>query len=208
MSFPRVLSILLCFVAVAAQGAEVRLRSRATCAATVVRLADIADIESDDPLVQDELAAIPLFPAPPAGRSRQLNRHEVRQLLAISGMDTATIAITGSELVMVEGASRNAASRPVQRRGPSAIRLASLEITDPASKPKTAATAPTPQPLLVKKGETVTIHSRAAGVRVTMSGKALGDGTLGSEIAVELDDKRTKIQGRIAGPQTVEVRAN
>jgi Chaperone for flagella basal body P-ring formation len=202
-----VLSILLCFLAAAAQGAEVRLHSLASCSRAVVRLADIAEVESDDPLVQGELAAIPLFPAPPAGGSRQLDRHQVRQLLAISGMDTAAIAITGSESVVIESASQVAAVRPIQRSGPSAVRLASLEITDPASKPKVTATEQ-PLPPLVKKGEIVTVHSRAAGVRVTMSGKALGDGALGSEIAVELDDKRTKIQGRVAGAQTVEVRAN
>lgn len=208
MSFQHVLTILLSFLAAAASGADVRLHSLASCSATVVRLADIADIESDDPLVREELAAIPLFPAPPAGRSRQLDRHQVRQLLAISGLDTAAIAITGSELVVVEGVSQTAVSRPVQRSGPSAIRLASLETSEPASKSKPAATEPATLPPLVKKGETVTVHSRAAGVRVTMSGKALADGALGSEIAVELDDKRNKIQGRVAGPQTVEVRAN
>jgi hypothetical protein len=204
----RVLTILLLLLAATANGAEVRLRSLASCSATVVRLADIAEIENDDPLVRDELAAIPLFPAPPAGRSRQLDRHQVRQLLAISGLDTAAIAITGSESVVVESAAQIAAVRPVQRSGPSAIRLASLETTSPASKPKTAATGAAPQPPLVKKGETVTVHSRAAGVRVTMSGKALGDGALGSEIAVELDDKKARIQGRVAGPQTIEVPAN
>jgi flagella basal body P-ring formation protein FlgA len=203
----RVLPILLCLLAAAAHGAEVRLRSLADCSATVVRLADIAEIESDDPLVREELAAIPLFPAPPAGRSRQLDRHQVRQLLAISGMDAKSITITGSELVVVEGASRTA-SRPIQRSSPSAIRLASLESTDPASRPKTAAPEAAPQPPVVRKGETVTVHSRAAGVRVTMTGKALGDGALGSEVTVELDDKRTKIQGRVAGAQTVEVRAH
>src|SRR5262245_17447919 len=146
MMFSRVLPILLCFLlAFAAQGAEVRLRALASCPATVVRLADIAEIESDDPLVQSELAAIPLFPAPPAGRSRQRDRHQVRQLLSISGMDTKSITITGSELVVVEGASRTAASRPVQRSGPSAIRLASLETAEPASNSKPAATEPAPQ---------------------------------------------------------------
>jgi hypothetical protein len=206
MTLPRVLPILLCLLAPAAQGAEVRLRSLASCPATIVRLADIADIESDDPLVQDELAAIPLFPAPPAGRSRQLDRHQVRQLLAISGLDTAAIAITGSEFVVIESAGQYAA-RPIQRSGPSAIRLASLETVEPASKTKPQASEPAPLPPLVKKGETVTVHSRAAGVRVTTSGKALADGAVNSEITVELDDKKTKIQGRVAGPQTVEVRA-
>jgi hypothetical protein len=174
-----------------------------------VRLGDVAEIVSDDPAVTEELAAVPLFPALGPGRSRQLDRHQVRQLLAISGIDLKWITIAGSELVIVQTEAAGPIARPISRRGQggSNIRLASLETESPAARPLKPDVEPVPLPVLVKRGENVTIHSRAAGVKVTDTGKALADGTLGAEIAVELNDKRTKIQGRVAGPRTIELQA-
>ena len=196
-------------VACSVQATEVRLRSVASCSAAVVRLGDIAEIASDDPAIADDLAAIPLFPAPAAGKSRQLDRNQVRQLLSISGIDLKQLSLTGSETVVVQSGAGNSTSRPTNRGGePSAIRLASLETAVPARRPKPAAAEPLPLPPLVKRGESVTVHSRAAGVRITTSGKALSDGSLGAEIQIELADKRNKILARVAGPQTVEINAN
>src|SRR5262245_43917684 len=99
-----VLCLVFCSIASPA-ATEVRLRSAASCPATVVRLGDLAEIASEDPAVASDLAAIALFPAPPAGASRQLDRHQVRQLLAISGIDLAKVTIGGSEAVIVQSAA-------------------------------------------------------------------------------------------------------
>ena len=207
----RAFALLLCFLAAgSATSAEVRLRSAASCTATVVRLGDIAEIQADDPAIAADLAAVPLFPAPIPGKSRQLDRHQVRQFLAISGIDLQQISIGGSETVVVQCESGSSIARPALRVGgePSAIRLASLESEVAAKRQKPATPAPVEPPLLVKKGESVTVHSRAAGVRISTSGKALSDGVLGAEISIELADKRTKIVARVAGPQTVEINAS
>jgi hypothetical protein len=205
----RILFISVCTLAAcSAQAAEVRLRSTASCSASVVRLGDIAEIASDDPAIADDLVAIPLFPAPTDGKSRQLDRNQVRQLLSISGIDLKQLSLTGSETVVVQSGAGDTTSRPTNRASgeSSAIRLASLETAVPAMRPKPAAAEPIVPPL-VKRGESVTVHSRAAGVRITTSGKALSDGALGAEINVEMADKRTKLMARVAGPQTVEVNA-
>jgi flagella basal body P-ring formation protein FlgA len=206
----RVLTLAACFlVAGSAQATEVRLRSTASCSATIVRLGDIAEIVSDDPAVAGELTAVPLFPAPTAGKSRRLDRNQVRQLLSISGIDVKQLSLTGSETVEVQSGAGGLASRPAARVGePSAIRLTSLETAVPAKRPKPAAAEPVVLPPLVKRGESVTVHSRAAGVRITAAGRALSDGALGAEINIEMADKRTKLLARVAGPQTVEVNAN
>lgn len=192
------------------QAAEVRLRSAASCPGTIVRLGDIAEIASDDSAISDELSAIPLFPAPTAGKIRQLDRNQVRQLLAISGIDVKQLTITGSETVVVQSGASALASRPTYRASgePTSIRLASLETAIPAKRQRPVGEEPVLLPPLVKRGESVTVHSRAAGVRITTSGKALSDGALGTEINIEMADKRTKLLARVAGPQTVEVSAS
>jgi hypothetical protein len=199
-----------CFALVAASGltataAEVRLRSTVICSASIVRLSDVAEIVAEQPQAADELAAIVLFPAPQAGRIRQLDRHQVRQLMAFSGVDLAKVAITGSDTVVVQADETGTAGRPVKRGGRqnSTIRLASAEVAEPDPR---ASTPASPAPLkLVERGDSVTIHSRASGIRISTSGKALSDGALGDEIAVELADRKVQLVGRIAGPQLIEV---
>jgi hypothetical protein len=201
----RLLILFACCLAAASAGAtEVRLRSAVNCSATVVRLGDLAEIASDDPAVAGDLASLALFPAPPAGGSRQLDRHQVRQLLVFSGIDMTKVTITGSELVVVQTTGK-ATSRPIRGAGSatSAVRLASLET--PIARPRQKAAPEEPVAPLIKRGESVTVHSRAAGVRITTSGKALSDGALGAEISVEMEDRKTKIVGRVAGPQTIEL---
>lgn len=190
-----------------AQAAEVRLRSTVSCPATIVRLGDVAEFVESDPAVAADLAAVPLFPAPSAGKSRQLDRHHVRQLLAISGIDLMQITLTGSETVVIQGAAGLVARPASPNAGEqSSIRLASHETPVPTRLQKLAEKTEKPaEPTLVKRGENVTVQSRAAGVRISTSGKALSDGVLGAEINIELADKRTKLLARVSGPQTVEV---
>jgi flagella basal body P-ring formation protein FlgA len=60
-------------------------------------------------------------------------------------------------------------------------------------------------PRLVHRGDKVMVHSLAAGVSITTSGKATEDGALGEAIAVELEDPKRQIQARVAGPLRVEI---
>jgi len=149
----------------AAGTAEVRLHAVANCQATVVRLGDVAEILSDDPAIAGDLAAVALFPAPGSGKTKQLDRHQVRQLLAISGVDLSAVFLTGSEFVVVQAGGVRPFARPVRRTSwhTSPIRLASYETSEsPATRPSKPIAEPDDLPPLVKRGESVTIHSRAA----------------------------------------------
>jgi hypothetical protein len=202
-----------------AETAEVRLRSTVICEASIVRLGDVAEIHADDPALAASLSDIALLPAPTAGAARQLSQHQVRQLLAVSGVEMNGIAVTGSEAVLLQTESAALPARP-KRKSPSIwhVQQASLEreesakdmrLVRPASTAETAQTPQKPQPLprLVERGTEVTVCSRGAGVQVTTSGKALGHGTLGETVAIELADTRDRILARVVGPRAVEVGA-
>ena len=62
-------------------------------------------------------------------------------------------------------------------------------------------------PPVVEKGAIVTVSARAAGVKITTSGKALDDGSTGESIGVELADSKQRVLARVSGPQTVEMTA-
>jgi flagella basal body P-ring formation protein FlgA len=73
-----------------------------------------------------------------------------------------------------------------------------------------AAGAPVPrdairQPLLVRRGEVVTVHARGPGVHVRITARAREDGSLGELVSVEsLHDRKTFL-ARVCDSREVEV---
>jgi len=201
-----------------AAAAEVRLRSSAACAAAVVRVADVAEIFSNETRIAAALAEIPLCPAPAAGSQRSLSQDEVRRLLELSGVELGTALVTGSEAVTVttESAAGSTAfsKRPLVATG---VRQAVFETeSDGNRKPKASLTSKLPSMTpaeikppaaapLVARGAVLTVNARTAGVRITTSGKALEAGSTGETIGVELADSKQRVLGRVIGPQVVEV---
>jgi len=57
----------------------------------------------------------------------------------------------------------------------------------------------------LKRGDPVTLVSRAGGMEVRMGGRAMGVGKVGSTISVENTTSRRIIRGRVVGPGLVEV---
>lgn len=199
-----------------AEAAEVRLRGEAICSGPVVRLADVAELDAGD----SELAALPLFPAPAAGKPRLVRRQEIEQLLHLSGVTLRDCRFTGAESVLVHSGRELTAKtirRPAYQIVPAAANIvretagqkssvqpASATVpVHPAPAPAAAATA---QEKLVARGQGITVRAIAPGVRITSPGKALADGALGDDITVELAENRLQIQGRVVGPQLVEIR--
>ncbi len=93
---------------------EIRLKPNATSGGAVVMLRDVADVIERQPLsagtdarqaVDDatSLGGILLFPAPDKARPRVVRRHEVRELLALHGVDWMDVQITGAPAVVVAG---------------------------------------------------------------------------------------------------------
>src|SRR5438067_10743556 len=97
-------------IASSAVAAEVRLRSSAVCASSIVRLADVAEIFADDARLAQALAETPLCPAPSAGNQRSLLLHEVRQMLLLSGVEKSAVVVTGSEAVSISSQSAGRSS--------------------------------------------------------------------------------------------------
>ena len=57
----------------------------------------------------------------------------------------------------------------------------------------------------LRRGDPVTLVSRAGGMEVRMGGRAMGVGKVGSTISVENTASRRIIRGRVVGPGLVEV---
>ena len=205
-------------VADAAAAAEVRLRSSAVCSGPVLRLNDVAEIIADDFRVTQALAEIPLCPAPEAGRQRSFSQHDIRQLVGLSGVDAKAAHVTGSESVTVTAGA--ASAMPLGRRPlvASGVRQAVFESDVDSNRkhptaPSVARPVATPTidgkelPQLVERGAIVSVHARAAGVRISTSGKAVEGGSAGELIRVDLADSKERVVVRVIGPQEVEVAA-
>jgi hypothetical protein len=193
---------------------EVRLRSKASRASAIVRVSDVADVLGEDPHLAAALADVTLFPAPSPGTERTLTQNELRGLLGLSGVERGDVVITGSEAVTIAGqttaASHAHGKRPLAVSG---VKQALFETPVAHPKPPAARPANLPEPKpaeprpLVERGTTVTVSAKAAGVRITTSGRALQAGALGDSIQVELTDNKQRVLAAITGPEAVEVAA-
>ena len=82
-----------------ADAAEIRLKSDCVVGGPLVRLGDVADLLNCDDDQANELARIELFPAP--ALVRYVRAGEVRELLALTGIDDARFQFTGAAVVAV-----------------------------------------------------------------------------------------------------------
>lgn len=120
----------LVFGAGPASAALFRLRARCQSSGAVVTLGDVAEISAADPRQADALAAIELFPAPPAPRQRFVRLREIQDLLLLRGVNLAEHRFSGSSRVTVLGRGRpveNKAERPVS---PWATRTANRRVIE------------------------------------------------------------------------------
>jgi len=97
-------SLLLSAIIVAsATGTEVKLRERVVPKSSVVRLGDVAEIVTADRQLARKLAVVPLMPTPAPETERFLQKHEVADMIAASGVDLAEIQLDGATRVAVSG---------------------------------------------------------------------------------------------------------
>ena len=85
--------------------AEMQLRSQCETTKPLVSLGDIAEIAAVDSKEAQTLAAIELFPVPPAGQQRYVRLREIQDLLAQRGVKLAEHRFSGSSQVMITRAS-------------------------------------------------------------------------------------------------------
>lgn len=206
----RLLTLTMLVVALGGLGnaAEIRLKEEAESSGPLVRLGDIAEIEGEAIADGLSLADIALFPSPAAGKSRLVRRQELRQLLALCDVPIRDWEFSGAEAVEIRNAGNPTRTiiRPALHLIPSRSHVR-LEPKSTAAGQASDPKADKPLPL-VKRNGSVTVHSLAAGVRVTTSGKSLADAAQGQTVLVELADSQEKILARVVGPQLVEIRAD
>ncbi len=112
--------------------AEIVLQAVIVPRGRVVRLGDVAKVESDDKQEAARLAAIPLLPAPGPGRQRFVRMREIQDLLAARGEDLRTLDFRGELVVEIAppAASKAATMPKADRRavwaGTSAATAASM----------------------------------------------------------------------------------
>jgi hypothetical protein len=185
---------------------EIRLKDEAHCPGPLVRLGDIAELDTPATLAGPSLADLALFPTPAAGKSRELKRQELRQLLALCEINLRDVHLAGAETVVIRAGSAEQKTiiRPALHLIPAAAYIKTGP-AQPAERPGPTS-KPNPLPKLVQRNQAVTIHSLWPGVKVTASGKALADGTLGEAVLIEQPESRERVLAKVIGPQTVEVR--
>ena len=93
------------FTATGVHSAELQLRDQGRTTGPLVLVGDIAEIHARHSVEAADLAAIDLFPAPPAGESRVLRLREVQDLLAIRGVNLALHRFSGASQVTLHGPS-------------------------------------------------------------------------------------------------------
>ena len=89
----------------AADAAEICVKSTHRCRGHVVRLGDVADIRNAEGELAAALAAVELFPAPAANRTRLMRVGELQELLALHGLNLAGVRFSGARATIVRGVS-------------------------------------------------------------------------------------------------------
>jgi hypothetical protein len=195
-------SILWLTLGTLALASEIRLKSEAETTGPLVRLGDIAEVEGETSADGQSLADLALFPAPAAGKSRMLKRQELVQLLALCDVPVREWQFSGADTIEIRASGKPSRTivRPALHLIPSQTSVRTDNHQPPSGQPEDKT-----QPL-IKRNSLVSVHSVAAGVRVTASGKALADAAKDQQVLVELADNKEKVLARVVGPQLVEIR--
>jgi flagella basal body P-ring formation protein FlgA len=92
-----------------AAAAEFQLRSQCQAHGALVRLGDLADVYDADRQAAEKLAALELFPAPPAGQPRFVEVREIQDFLLQRGVNLVEHRFSGSSQVVVTRSAARAA---------------------------------------------------------------------------------------------------
>jgi flagella basal body P-ring formation protein FlgA len=60
-------------------------------------------------------------------------------------------------------------------------------------------------PLMVRRGDVVTVYARTAGIRIHTTARAKDDGAMGDLVSVESMTDRKQFTARVSGPREMEV---
>src|SRR4029077_6110883 len=91
----------ICAWSLPASAAIIELKEAVEVTSAVVQLGQGAEIHDPDPKVAARLGAVTLFPAPGAGRTREVDFDTVRGRLTAQGFNLADLEFSGSSVLTV-----------------------------------------------------------------------------------------------------------
>jgi flagella basal body P-ring formation protein FlgA len=113
-----------------ARAAQLRLRPECRPSGPVVTLGDVANVLAADSAEADRLAALELFPAPPAGTKRFLKVRRLQDLLLSRGVDLLEHPISGASQVVVLGFEPDDTTVDTEALPDSAVKQAQRRVSD------------------------------------------------------------------------------
>jgi flagella basal body P-ring formation protein FlgA len=189
------LKTILCFTMItltsfSADAAEICLRAGHRCEGDLVRLGDVAEVREADAAKTKALAEVELFPAP--GRLRMLRLGELKELLALAGVDVAQLRFSGETAVTIYPARE---VRPASLNSP-------LKTPSKTARPKKE--QPPPSMVVVpvrplRKGELV----RPADIELRQSAGPVQAGFSKVEEVVGKETTRALATGQVLEPEHV-----
>jgi flagella basal body P-ring formation protein FlgA len=141
--------------------------------------------------------AAPLQPATP----RDASPHDT-QAMVVAARVLPRGAVIGPGDVRLE--RPNAEDRPVDGFG-SIEKVVGHQTTRGIAAGKPLSATSVRPPILVRRGEVVTVYVRSPGIRVRSVARARDDGSLGDLIALESFEDRKTLLARVSGMQEVEI---
>jgi len=213
MPSTRVIPHVLLIVAIAVSApvssvdaAEIVLRPKCQCGEVMVRLGDVADVQTDDQQRREQLAAVELFPTP-AGR-RYLDLEQLKDILSRRGINTSRHSFRGStrteivpstgtvSLVTYPGLYNPARVRVAEQRVESAL-LEYLQTQVDESRAWQVSANVTPD-------EAEVIAQRSARLRVA-GGSAPWTGTQHFDVTVTVGERvdRLSVPAEVSTPEMV-----
>ncbi len=129
---------MLCLLLAAqlANAGEVKLREFHTAQSSVVRLADVADFLDLSDAEREEIAPLPLFPAPSVGLHRQVTAQDVREIMSLYGLSLPTLRVSGSCRVEGSLASKRPANESSRISFPSDVANAAGTTATKSTEPQ------------------------------------------------------------------------
>ncbi|MGY8770179.1 MAG: flagellar basal body P-ring formation chaperone FlgA [Pirellulales bacterium] len=94
-------TVILFSISATVNATEIVLRQQATISHSIVRLGDIADLNSPSLRWTEEMKQVDLLPAPAHGEGSYLTVNEVRSMLSARGVDTKRLRFSGASRVKI-----------------------------------------------------------------------------------------------------------
>jgi len=193
---------------------EVRFRPLVTVDRPLVHLGDIADISSSVEADASALATIELFPAPAEGRSRQVFAREIREMLAVRGIDLSGVRFGGYSFIQIKSPhptphTAAPAKRSASRRDRVADARIQSAVTDAITQYlRQTVASDTPWEVAVDLDDSTTHHLSRPGCRFSVGGGSppfVGSQRFVISVATDQGTVNLPVQATVARPELVVV---